>query len=65
MTKTRNRSRPKATFDERLTKAAMDARSKAEHLEPSLEREELLAKALQFEMQVRMNKMLQADERDR
>ena len=59
MTKTRNRSHPKSTFDERLTQAATDARSKAAQLEPGPEQEKLLAKARQFETQVRMNKILE------
>jgi len=58
----RNRSYPKTTFDEWLTEAARDARSKAAQLEPGPEQEKLLAKARQFETQVRMNKYSKPDE---
>ena len=60
MTKTRNRSYSKSSFDERLTQAARNARSTAAQLEPGPEQEKLLAKARQFETQVRMNKILKS-----
>nr|WP_245286454.1 hypothetical protein [Bradyrhizobium sp. ARR65] len=54
----RNRRKPTASFDERLQKAADDARQAAEKLPQGPERDMLLNKASQAETAVRINRWL-------
>jgi hypothetical protein len=54
----RNRRKPTASFDERLQRAADDARQAAEKLPQGPERDMLLNKASQAETAVRINRWL-------
>ena len=52
---TRNRNPQTTSLNDRLAQAAIEARKKAQQLEPGPERDKLLAKANQFETQIGVN----------
>jgi hypothetical protein len=54
----RRRTKQITTLEERLIKAAENLRSKASELPPGLERDKLLKKAREFEVQVLINELL-------
>ena len=61
MSQRRNRTKPALSFTDRLIKAALDARAKAEKLKPGKARANLLEKVREFEAQVQMNAFLAAE----
>jgi hypothetical protein len=61
MSQRRNRAKPVLSFTDRLIKAALEARTKAEKLKPGKARDDLLEKAREFEAQIQMNTFLGAE----
>ena len=57
----RNRTKPALSFTDRLIKAALEARAKAEKLLPGKAQDDLLEKAREFEAQIEMNAFLGAE----
>ena len=58
MSHRRKLAKQTTTFTERLLKAAAEARAKADRLEPGKAKDELFAKAKEFEGQIQMNSYL-------
>jgi hypothetical protein len=60
MSHRRNRTKQVLTFTERLTQAAVEARTKAGELKPGKMKDDLLEKARELEAQLDMNTFLKS-----
>jgi hypothetical protein len=61
MSQRRNRTKPALSFTDRLIKAALEARTRADNLKPGKAQDELREKAREFEAQIKMNAFLGAE----